>query len=86
MLKLEETADGETSFYVYNEDTKKGVRQFSGRKPSKMFMRQVELNTLVAPRGTNGFTQQDDEAILRKMCKVQANNTTSAEGEAQVKF
>ena len=86
LMKLEETADGETSIYIYNEATKKGVTQFPGRTPSKIFMRQGELNTLVAQRGTNGFTQQADEVILGKNCEVQANNATTAEGDPKVKF
>lgn len=51
-----------------------------------MFMRQGELNMLVAQRGTNGCTKQANESILGKDCEVWANNAQSAEGESQLKF
>ncbi|MFK7784867.1 MAG: hypothetical protein AB8B56_07120 [Crocinitomicaceae bacterium] len=86
LTKLEETTDGEMSVYIYNDATKKGVTQFGQRKPSKIFMRQGELNLFLAPRGTNGFAQQEDEMILGKTCEVQANNATSADGDPQVIF
>jgi hypothetical protein len=86
LTKLEETIDGDLSVYIYNNATQKGVTQFGDRKPSKIFMRQGELNLFLAQRGTSGFTQQEDEMILGKTCEVQANNATSAEGDAQVKY
>lgn len=87
LTKLEETTtDGEVSVYIYNDATKKGVTQFGERKPSKIFMRQGELNLFLAERGTNGFTQQEDQMILGKTCEVQANNATSVDGDPQVIF
>ena len=83
LLKLEETVDGETSIYMYDQKTSKGLTAFPGRKPSKMSMRQGELNMLVAKHSTSGYVQQDNETIAGKDCIVYANNAQSAEGESK---
>lgn len=85
-VNLVETAGAETSIYIFNDLTKKGVTMFPGRKPNKMFMRQGEINQFVAMRSTSGFTKQEDEAILGKNCEVQANNANNAKGESQLTY
>ena len=83
MLKLEETADRETSIYVYDQKASKGMTAFPGRKPNKTSMRQGELNMLVAMHSTSGYVQQDNATIAGKDCIVYANNAKSAEGESK---
>lgn len=82
-LKLEETIDGETSIYIFDNLLGKGQTSFPGRKPSKMRMRQGELNSLVAKHSTSGYAKQDNETIIGKECIVYANNAKSAEGESK---
>lgn len=82
-LKLEETISGEVSVYMFDEDKKKGLTSFPGRKPSKMFMRQGELNSLIAKHSTSGYTKQENETIAGKDCVVYANNAKSTEGESK---
>jgi hypothetical protein len=86
MLKLEETVDGDTSVYMFNEKEGKGMTAFPGHKPNKMSMRQGELNMLVVMHGTSGYVQQDNEAIVGRDCIVYANNAKSAKGESQHKY
>ncbi|MCI5057765.1 MAG: hypothetical protein MRY83_16740 [Flavobacteriales bacterium] len=83
MLKLEETIDSETSTYLYDQKKGKGLTIFPGRKPSKIRMRQGELNIMVAKHSTSGYVKQNDEAIAGKNCTVYANNAKSAQGESQ---
>ena len=83
MLKLEETADGETSIYMYDQKASKGITAFPGRKPNKIGMRQGELNMLVAMHSTSGYVQQDNATIAGKDCIVYANNAKSAEGKSK---
>ena len=82
-LKLEETIDGETSTYLYDQEKKKGFTIFPGRKPTKISMRQGELNVFVAKHSTSGYAKQEDEIIAGKNCIVYANNAKSAEGDSQ---
>ena len=82
-LRLEETVDGETSTYLYDEQKGKGLTSFPGRKPTKISMRQGELNSLVAKHSTSGYVKQNDETIAGKNCTVYANNAKSAKGESQ---
>lgn len=87
VVKLEETLDGETSVYLYNNDTKKGATLFGGRdKANKIFARQGEINKFVSMRSTSGFTKQADETILGKNCEVYANNAKSNEGDSQLVY
>jgi hypothetical protein len=83
LVKLEETAAGETSVYMYDQKASKGMTAFPGRKPSKISMRQGELNMLVAKHSTSGYVQQNNEAVAGKDCIVYANNAQSAEGESK---
>ena len=83
LLKLEETADRETTIYMYDQKKRKGITAFPGRKPNKMSMRQGELNMLVVMHSTSGYVQQDNEDIAGKDCIVYANNAKSAEGESK---
>lgn len=86
LLKLEETIDGETSLYLYDEDAKKGVTQFAGRKANKAYMRQGEINRFVAMRSQSGFAQKDNEELLGKTCEVYANNAVNDAGESKVVY
>ena len=83
MLKLEETVDGETSVYMYDQKASKGVTIFPGRKPNKISMRQGELNMLVAGHSTSGYVQRDNETIAGKDCIVYANNAKSEVGDSK---
>lgn len=82
-LKLEETIDSETTTYLYDNKKGKGLTIFPGRKPSKIRMRQGELNIMVAKHSTSGYVKQNDETIAGKNCTVYANKAKSAQGESQ---
>lgn len=82
-LKLEETSDQETTVYLFDQEKRIGLTIFPGRKPSKIRMRQSELNSLVVKHATSAYTKQPDEDIAGKKCTVYANNAKSAEGESK---
>lgn len=85
-LKLEETREGEVSLYLYDNEAKKGVTQFPGRKANKAYARQGEMNMFVAMRSQSGFVQRDNEAILGNDCEVFANNAVDDAGESKVVY
>ena len=87
LLKLEETINGETSIYVYNNDTKQGATLWTGKeKPIKSYSKQGEILTFCALRSTQGFTQLDDAILLGKNCSVYANNAKSENGESKLTY
>lgn len=87
VVKLEETVEGETSIYIYNDTTNKGATLFSGRdKPVKIYMRQGEISMFLAQRSTSGFVKQNDQEVLGKNCTVYANNTKTADGAPKVVY
>ncbi len=86
-LKLEESIDGETSIYVYDQNTSTGATKFAGRdRVNKISVRQGEINTFVAQRSESGFEQRDNEDLLGKSCEVFANRAQSEAGEPQVMY
>lgn len=85
LIKLEETIDGQTSNYLYDEDAKKGATQFAGRdKVNKIFMRQGEISRFVAKRSTSGFTKKKNESLIGKECEVYENNAKDDNGDSKL--
>jgi hypothetical protein len=77
LVKLDEIdKDGELSVYMYNSDTKRGLKLFPGKtKAIKTYGIPGEIAPFIVMQTTSGFNEVDSDQIAGKLCKVFENKT-----------
>ena len=77
LVKLDEiNKEGELSHYVYNSDTKRGLKLFPGKtKATKSYGVPGEIAPFIVMQTTSGFIEVDSDQIAGKLCKVFENKT-----------